>query len=148
MAPQTFRSPDSQLSTPPEELGVPDELGLRFHPLASQAHSQFRTGDEESQIDSADCSRATLVLPAHDPVGEETQSKEQCSKPWWKGMTPEIKLVSNQLAEDETRKFFNRDTIPSTPCVFLCWGPPQDCRIIPVPVGQDDDWNFQQLQDA
>lgn len=98
--------------------------------------SRARSGDEESRIDYT---TAADLAPSSGP------------KPRLR--TPRIAKPSTGSSpidekKEPAEKFFDRHIIPSTPCAFLCWGPPERCRIISVPLGGDGAPTFQKLQDG
>jgi hypothetical protein len=66
--------------------------------------------DEESRIDCT--SLRTLALDSG-PIREEKTTAETA--------TYKAKLRLDLVGE-KTQKFFGKEIIPSTPCVFLCWG--------------------------
>ena len=100
--------------------------------LRSKVHST----DEESRIESS--KPKTLAVPSK-PIPQETMTTEM----------PEYERrahIADSIRE-ETQKFFD-EIIPSTPCIFLCWGRPEDCRVIQIPLKDDGTWSFQELHDA
>ncbi|KAH9213106.1 hypothetical protein DL95DRAFT_463343 [Leptodontidium sp. 2 PMI_412] len=129
-------------------------LAMFNRPLskALRRHSEVHSADYESRIESS--KPKTLAAPSG-PIRRETmitaKSKfEQiihiCNPFVPKESENKPKSRVDSIRE-ETQKFFD-EIIPSTPCIFLCWGRSGDCRVIQIPLQDDDTWSFQELHDA
>jgi len=125
-----FENEESQIES--LSLGT---LAISNQPLSKtvRLRSKVHSTDEESRIESS--KPKTLAVPP-EPTRFETMRHE----------FERINHITDSIRE-ETQKFFD-EIIPSTPCIFLCWGRPGDCRVIQIPLKDDGTWSFQELHDA
>jgi hypothetical protein len=119
-------------------------------PKTLRLRSGVKSSDEESRIESS--KPKTLAVESEPIRGKaDTSAWDYLEKVIRYRESLKMQKMqfenSERLIGEETRKFFD-EIIPSTPSVFLCWGQPEDCRIIQVPVADGSTWTFQELHNA
>ena len=144
-----FENEESQMES--LSLGT---LVMSNRPLskALRLRSEVHSADEESWIES---SKPKTLAVLSELIRWETMITakpkfERITHIYYPFLPKESKNKPKSRVDsirEETQKFFD-EIIPSTPCIFLCWGRPGDCRVIQIPLKDDGTWSFQELHDA
>lgn len=135
----------------PKEFSSENILSLPTSPLHKALRRRTAVGalDEENRIESS--TPKSLPVASRPIEGSAVSAQESLFGRIDIKSQQSVPVRSMSLRIDsirgETEKFFD-EIIASTPSIFLCWGRPEDCRIIQVPVEDEDNWSFQELHDA